>query len=476
MASLIWRITRNSSQIFLGRFTNLLLNFVAFILLANYLGPDLFGRLTFAIAFVGFFDAISNFGINQITLREISKENRNSEEILSQGLLLKFLFSLIAFISCDIGIVLLGYSREIINLVWIISFNFFISAKLSSFRKFLEVIFQRKLKMGLPVFFSVSDNLLFLTMILILLKHKIPMMWLAIIYTATNVPGFLLMIWQFFKKAKLKFILNRNLLKYFLRETFPVFLLVSFSSLILRIDVFLLSQFQTESDIGLYNAATRLFIPLPFLQLAISASLYPLFASYYKTDPRKFKTLFHVGFNFLMLVSLFLGSIYVSYGNQIIQLIYKPEYIRSAIAIKIFGPAIFFMSVMYFGVDLSLAIGIQRHSALALFITMIINLGLNVVMIPSLSFEGASIAKLCSFIAGAFFIYYFLQKEIPLFTFKQLLKYFVFIAAISVFTIILAPINIFLFSGIAMVVFLILAFSLGIIDLGKIRLLRETAL
>ena len=49
------------------------------ILVARYLGPNNFGKLSYALAFVGMFSFIASLGINSILIRELVKypEKRN---------------------------------------------------------------------------------------------------------------------------------------------------------------------------------------------------------------------------------------------------------------------------------------------------------------------------------------------------------------------------------------------------------------
>ncbi|MBN2354704.1 oligosaccharide flippase family protein, partial [candidate division KSB1 bacterium] len=128
------RIVGNSLFVYLGRIFNLIFNFFIYLFLANYLGETAFGRLSIAIAYVGTFDIISNFGLNQILVREISKNPSDQARFLGSGIVFKILLAFVSVGTLLLIIPFLGYNRETQILIAIISINFLISSKMSSTR------------------------------------------------------------------------------------------------------------------------------------------------------------------------------------------------------------------------------------------------------------------------------------------------------------------------------------------------------
>jgi len=476
MSAILWRITRNSSIIFFGKLTNLVINFVVFILLANHFGPELFGRFTFALVFIAFFDSISNFGINQIILREISKEKDSTDWILSHGFFLKFSVSFLAFVFSSLSIIFFDYPSEVIWLVWIFSLNFFIGTKVSSFRTFFDIIFQRDLKMNWPVFFSVVDNSLFLLLILIGFYFNVNLKLFALFYTIANLPGFLLLAKQFFSKVNIHLNIKKEFLIHLLKEMLPVFLFVTFSIFLTRIDVFLLSRFYSETEVGLYNAVVRLILPLLFLQIAISLSLFPLLSSYYKKNLLEFKALAVAGFNVLFVISMCIGSMLIGKSDFIIQLIYKPEYIESASVMPYFGYSIPFMFLLYYGVDLLLSIEKQKCSTWSLVIALIVNLVLNLVLIPTHSFVGSGIAKLISYILATTLIFSFFHFQVKIFSFKVFIKYIIFIMIVFFYSNLFSNLNIVLFLILSLICIFLMVFIFRLIDFKYLKFIKRKIL
>ena len=65
--------------------------------LARYLGPEQFGLLSYAIAFVGLFGALATFGLEGIVVRDIVREPEAREEILGTAAFLQLIGGVIAY-------------------------------------------------------------------------------------------------------------------------------------------------------------------------------------------------------------------------------------------------------------------------------------------------------------------------------------------------------------------------------------------
>lgn len=70
---------------------------VVTIWLARYLGPEQFGLLNFAMAFVALFGAIATVGLNSVVVRDLVKFPQETSSILSTSILLQILGGLITF-------------------------------------------------------------------------------------------------------------------------------------------------------------------------------------------------------------------------------------------------------------------------------------------------------------------------------------------------------------------------------------------
>src|SRR5690554_2106671 len=76
------KIAANTGWLFSERGLSLLVSLFVGVWLARYLGPELFGTLNFAIAFVGLFGTFTYLGMSGIVVRDLVEAPDESDEIL----------------------------------------------------------------------------------------------------------------------------------------------------------------------------------------------------------------------------------------------------------------------------------------------------------------------------------------------------------------------------------------------------------
>ena len=72
----------NASWLIIGRVVQMILSFVVGIFTARFLGPSNYGLINYGLAFVTFFVAFCNLGINSILVKEIVDSPEESGTIL----------------------------------------------------------------------------------------------------------------------------------------------------------------------------------------------------------------------------------------------------------------------------------------------------------------------------------------------------------------------------------------------------------
>lgn len=410
MKTVYGRILENSIFIYIGRFFHLFFNFFIHLYLANYFGETAFGRLSIAIAYIGTFDIIADFGLNQIIVREISKHPEQEANLLGTGIIFKFLLSITAISSLLLIMPFLGYNTETLILIAIISINFLISTKISSTRTVLESVFQARLRMGVPVLCYIIDDLVFAILILLFVRFfHLNLVVTAILYVVCNLPGSVILAVQFFKLVKVNLRVQWQILSFLFRECLPVAALLLFSILTTKIDVLMLSWMKGEAEVGLYSAATRLVYPLSFLSTPLTMSLFPLLAQFYATSKEQFIKFAKIGVKYVFLIGLIISVPLAFAAEKIIGSFYIPNYAASAPAFQLLIIALAFMYLNFYFIDLFINASKQKLVTWVMAASLIINIFLNLYLIPKWSFVGSAFAKLASTVF-AFILLYFLLK------------------------------------------------------------------
>lgn len=92
-----YTVLKNFIYMIFSNFVARILSLITVVYLANILGPSNFGKLNFAIAFLGYFSVFGDFGISILSSRDISQNRQEAVGIINSTLGFRIIFSLAAF-------------------------------------------------------------------------------------------------------------------------------------------------------------------------------------------------------------------------------------------------------------------------------------------------------------------------------------------------------------------------------------------
>ena len=186
-----------------------------------------------------------------------------------------------------------------------------------------------------------------------------------------------------------------------LRVSFPLLLLDSFTLLMMNIDILLLERFVTPDQLGIYFAAARVIAFVAFVHFAVVAVAMPRFAAAYaRRDIATAARLLRL-FRLWTLAPSLLGTGVLLLMGPFILGMFGPEFV-SAMPIMIVLAAGYLANALTGPAEAMLAVsGKQVFIAWLSGVTAGLNVVLNLVLIPVYGPLGAAIATSCSFIFQA---------------------------------------------------------------------------
>ena len=161
-------------------------------------------------------------------------------------------------------------------------------------------------------------------------------------------------------------------------------------------------------DLGVYSVGNKIATVLTFTGIGVSAALSPLIYKHYKEKetPEKIALLFRL-FSSLSFVAL---AFLAFFANILVEKITTPAYAAAIPIIPFLLFAIYLNSLTFFFPGLSIAKKTGKISLIAT-VAAVINLTLNLILIPYYGIIAAAIVTCFSFALNFFLLYYFSQKE-----------------------------------------------------------------
>jgi len=168
-----------------------------------------------------------------------------------------------------------------------------------------------------------------------------------------------------------------------------------FNLVYFRIDIFILSNFRTSAEVGLYGLAYQFFEAALAIPIFFSNAIYPLLANLYSENRQKFQLQAKNWFFVLLCISVVL-SIAVFAVSFFIPLIFGKSFSASVPALQILslGFPFFFISALFW----HLLIIFDRQKLLTLIYGAgaLFNLFANLIFIPKNGYIAASIITVLS--------------------------------------------------------------------------------
>ncbi|MEL7669244.1 flippase [Methanobacterium sp.] len=405
----VQRIFKNTGLLLIAYLLSYVFAFLYTIYSARYLGVENFGILSFALAFTGIIGILSDLGLNTLVTREIARDKNIIKEYTGNIITIKLILSLITFGLIILLVNLMGYSLENLYVVYLIAlFTLF-----SNLSMFFYSIFQAFEKMEYQSIGQILNSLLIFTGVIIGITYKFDLLKFALIYFIAGLIvlayAYSTFTWKFFL-SKPKF--NWNLSKIIIKSSLPLSLTFIFSLVYFKIDSIILSLIQGNIAVGIYTASYSLMVALTFIPSVFSLSIYPLLSKFHISSKKSLEVSYQKSFKYLFLISLPIAMCTTFLADKIIILIYGTAFAESIIALQILIWTIPPIFLTYMSRTFLISINKENILLKILFICMIINITLNLIFIPYLSYIGASIITVITELTSLGLCFYYISKYI----------------------------------------------------------------
>ncbi len=386
------RIKKNSSIFFFGTIFEKIFSFLAIVLITRYLSEEEFGIFNYAIVYISFFAAIIDLGTESILIREISKYPEKSEILIGNNILLKLFLTLSAIVLSFFVCSFMNLRYDKTLLIYIMFINLILSPKLPTIKTPFEAVFKARLKIGFPVLMNILGSFVLFIMVIIVTNLKGNINLITLIYVLSGLPGLILIILKSKKIIRPKLSLDLTLIRYFLKESLPLAFFGVLINLSNRVDVLMLSQMKGDTEVGYYSAAFRLIYPLSFIPVALVMSLLPVISRLYYEKDKNLNRIYQFGLKIMLCLSLPMTIIIFFTSGEIINMIYTSRYNYSSEGLKILiiSQVFLFLNVVMYHFIIS--IGKQAKGFYVVVEMVIVNIILNIFLIPEYGLVGASIA------------------------------------------------------------------------------------
>lgn len=378
------------------------------IMITRYLGVERSGEYHYLLSIIAIVAPLSIAGLAGVVTRQLVENPENTQTILGTALVGRLAGGALAFF------IIFFYSifSSFENSQWLLLLA--LANVLSCFTLF-DFWFQAKVDAKMAVF---SRLLVLLTMSLAKLFAVITnsgLNTLVMIYAVEMVlTGLVLLVFYFYRQRELIFKFDSSLLLSMLKKSGWLILSGFAAAIYLKIDQVMLGDLIGNHAVGIYAAASRLSEIWYFLPQAIVASFFPSLLKLKQANQHDYWQKLQRLCDSLLLLALAIVLPVILLATPVIALLYGDAFSASALVLKIhiFAGLFVFMRSLFskwlIAEDL-LKFSLISHGAGAL-----VNVGLNLVLIPQYQEVGAALATVVSYAFASYVALFIFKSTRPM--------------------------------------------------------------
>ncbi|UTB32989.1 MAG: flippase [Methanobacterium sp. ERen5] len=400
-------LAKNTTVLLVANIMSYLLGFFTTLYTARYLGVEGFGILSLALSITGIFGVLTDFGLTTLTIREVSRDNSLANKYIGNTAVMKLFLSLLTFGVIGLLVYIMGYPQTVANVIYIIT----LSVVMTAFTGIFNSIFQAYEKMEYLSLTIVLTAVIMISGILLVIYRGLDIVVLSSVYLFSSLLVFILTFIIFSKRFFMPSIrLDLSFWKLTLQESFYFGVSSILVVIYFYIDSLMLSVMVNYSAVGIYNAAYKLIFVLMFLPNVFLISIFPLMSQHFESNRELLKVEYEKSVKYLFAIAMFFFVFVLLFADKIIYIIYGSGYDASILALQalIFVVPVIFITYL-FGNILG-AINKQRILLIVTAINAIINVALNLVLIPHYSYVGASFATVITEVTGFSLMILYISK------------------------------------------------------------------
>lgn len=462
----------NTVGVFSGRIAKQFFGLIIGIILARYFGPEHYGKYSFAISFCYIFMILSDFGLNDLYVREIAADRSRVSKYFAASLVIKPLLACLSLIALYVILHLLKYSDENILCTMIFSIHIFFITQINT----IAAIFRSYEKMEYNALITIIYGTLGLLIIVAVVYINQPLTHILFSRVFTFFLGVIVSLFLVCKKiAKPDFNINLSYLTEIAKKSFPFLTIGLIHTLYFKVDIIMLSKLKGDIYVGFYTpAANDLFFGLFIIPGTVATVVYPIFSRQYRQSIANMRDSINITIKILTILGVPISVGTFILAPQIIHLIFGPQYENSVIVLQIMAFAISFAFVrepLGFGIA---SIGKEKFLMWMNAFFLVLNIVLNVILIPLYAHIGAALTSVFCIVISLFLGFYVLKRKIKeIFLARNFIKPVIAAMIMGVVVYTMKDFNLILNICIGALVYGILIFIIKTFNESEIELLKS---
>ena len=361
--------------------------FVVVVLLWRHLGADNYGRFATMIVYVTLVGVIADLGLQTVFIRDASRDRTVLARYLANLLSARLLLSLV-------GLVILAAALRLLSpALFPYTAAAFVLLLTTSYSSLLRAVFYIRGRLGYEAIAIVAESLLLLGLTLVAIQQRATwdaFLWVySASYLFTCLFAFAVIRWRWHERVTIG--LEPVFVRRLLAGGLPLALAFTITTVYAQLDIVLLQLFKNFQVVGWYSAANKYVDAVAWIPQTAMGAVFPALSLLAAGDRGRLVFAYEKSYKMLAILGLPLA---VGAGVTADSIVHVTRGFEQSIpALRILAPSVVLLFVNNAFIYTLTAINRQLDfTRLALF-TLVVNVALNLAMIPPYGYLGAAAAS-----------------------------------------------------------------------------------
>ncbi|HRH68208.1 MAG TPA: flippase [Flavobacteriales bacterium] len=400
---------KNFSWLFADRVLRMLLVLVTTIVVSRYLGVERIGQLNYALAIVSIAMVLTSLGANEIISRDLVRHPERRDELLGSSFAIKLAGGVVLNLALLAFVLLKDLDMLTILLVMITAVG-----ELFKWSTVIDYYFLSQVKGRTAAQVNILSSMISSGYKLLLVYYQAPLLWFAWGYM-TEILSYTICYVIAYRHHGLhirKWRPSWRMVRYVLDQSWPMLIYGFALQAQLKIDQVMIFDIlkgvsgdrAAHAELGQYSVAVKMIEAMAFLPVVLQISLAPAIARARIQDIDLYHQRITNQYRIMFMLYLATAIPLFFLAEPIIVMLYGPEFNEAGVLLSWFAFRLLFS---FMGVAKGSFItneGLFKFSLVTAVIGAVVNIGLNVVLIPAMGSFGAIWANVASFLISIYVV------------------------------------------------------------------------
>lgn len=414
----------NSIALLLSRVMVAAMGWAGSIVIARLLSPDDWGKFSFIFGLLGLLSIITDLGVGPVVLaRLMDDDEREVASVAGSYVALRLALGVLGYLAAVGYVLALGYPTSVVRATAVAG----VVVVLATPSHALSVLFQSRLRLTVVAVAEATGQAVQLTLTVLAAVFAPVLLAFILPFIANEVVKIWLKL-RSVRRGSVGPVPSRTAgisrWRGMLIEAIPLTIGTALVTLLSKVDILMLSRLDTFDSVGLYSVGYKFSDALELISFAVATPVLTLLVRAWSTDSEEFRRRSRETTLVLALLASVAITGFWASAEPLLTILYGPRFGVSAFSSRLLVAGSGLSMISYVGFTVLVAAGRGRLYPVVGIIGLTLNVALNFVLIPRMSYNGAAIATVISESIVLVVMWVLLTRAVPvdrLFPLAQLL-------------------------------------------------------